>query len=340
MILKLRISPDSLKLLRRAADRAGVKVRRHVRTLALEEAERERTNRPTYAELLDALQALRVDHRATAEDLVKVVADMKQLPPGTQIEVHDSDASVAAANLVEAATAAAAAASQHDDQLERRELVLAAALGELGNLGTMYDGHGGPQIEHIVRAKDNEYHRYWIVLTAAGKRALERLDPQIKSWGAKVLALVEAEEGSGWLDTDGARWDSDHDGPYLAPPEDWCAMFVTWAIGRVWTPGEWWDWKRPGHVLEGHPFGRWFGGVTQLREWAEAEGVYLEAASTSSPSLGSVFVLPGDTHVGFVLEVLGEGKFRTIEGNLSDAVQSVERHINDCAGFVEWWAAT
>lgn len=227
--------------------------------------------------------------------------------------------------LNHAAETVAAPFEVPDPSLERRQQVVDVALAELGKRGTEYDGHGGPEIEHIVRAAKNEYQRYYIVLTAAGKRQLELLDPAITDWGDKVVALVGLEDLGA--------------GPYLAPPEDWCVMFVTWAIGEVYTFGQWWDWTDPMHLLPDHPFGKWFGGVGQTRDWAEAEGIYLGSSATDVAPVGAVFVMPGDSHVGFVVEDLGGGRFRTIEGNLSDEVKSIERSISDCAGFVLWWKA-
>ena len=322
MILRFRITPDNHSLIRRAANARGLRVRRFVREIALGAARRQLTDTPAYEDLVTEIEGL---HEYVTQ-LEKQIFDamLAKLPEGTTMEISDSAPLVASKALVAKATAEPRRVLT-DPMIEQREEVLAAALAEIGKTGTKFGGHGGPEIEHIVRADDNEYQRYWIVLTAAGKRALAVIDPKTTNWGAKVLALVRRQK------VDGVA--------YIAPPEDWCAMFVTWAIGQVFAPGMWWDWKRPGHVIDEHPFGRWFGGVTQTREWAEAEGVYVHSDATRAPPIGSVFVMPGDTHVGFVLEDLGGGRFKTIEGNLSNSVKSVERNVADCAGFVLWWAA-
>lgn len=200
-------------------------------------------------------------------------------------------------------------------RLDERERVLAVAMSKLG-AREHNSTNQGPEIEEIVHAAEDAYQRYWVVLTREGRA---RYEHATGSPGMRVLELA----------TEDRRY-------FMGPPA-WCGLFVSWALAQVFCSDRWWRWQEPLSELDGHPFGQWFGGAGQIREWGEAHGVWIPAENTGEAHVGSIFVTPGDTHVGFVVEDLGDRKVRTVEGNLGDAVVSTERNVDELAGFVLWW---
>ena len=92
-------------------------------------------------------------------------------------------------------------------------------------------------------------------------------------------------------------------------------------------------------------FGRWFGGVTQTRKWAEKEGVWREEIGYCFP--GELFVMGrrgsgSDStrsatagHIGIILFDEGDS-VRTVEGNASNGVRSRSRKKVDLWGIVDW----
>ncbi len=119
----------------------------------------------------------------------------------------------------------------------------------------------------------------------------------------------------------------------------WCAIAVcAWTaealdLGR---PAASVDWKK-------HPFGAWFGGVAQIKQWGKDHGRF-----SKIPQPGDIFVMPraGSSsdpsrstragHCGLVVAVDGK-HVHTIDGNVSNCVDSRYRRISSLSGFVRWW---
>jgi len=124
-----------------------------------------------------------------------------------------------------------------------------------------------------------------------------------------------------------------------SPYYPWCMI-----AGSVWSArglglgdrGDNINWKQ-------HPFGHWFGGVAQARDWAEANGrldktpepghlVTMSRAGSSSDSATSTRA----GHTGIVVSVEGD-HVTTIDGNVSNRVATKVRAIKDLTGFIRWW---
>ena len=152
----------------------------------------------------------------------------------------------------------------------------------------------------------------------------------------------------------------------------WCAIFLSWSMWmdpgadvRLIDAGDW----------RNHPFGRWFGGVNQIEDWArDTSGaerfrpsevnrgeVLIDAddpADSWIPLCGMIFTMGQDKsgndpangyvvggHVGFVVGPYRPDpdgppdftRFVTIEGNAGNRVKSVIRKVADMRFFVKWW---
>lgn len=120
------------------------------------------------------------------------------------------------------------------------------------------------------------------------------------------------------------------------PAYPWCAIAVS-------------QWIRKGLGLEewsATPFGKWFGGAWQIKEWGENRGCLYEASSHTSRS-GEVFLMsragsssdPSRStragHCGLVLADQGD-RVITIEGNTKNAVRSLSRKKSTLDSFVRW----
>ena len=120
------------------------------------------------------------------------------------------------------------------------------------------------------------------------------------------------------------------------PTYPWCAIAVCQWIRRGLGLGGW----------DTTPFGRWFGGVWQIRNWAEEHGALHNASDHTSRS-GEVFLMsragsssdPSKTtragHCGLVLADQGDHVI-TIEGNTKNAVRSLSRKKSSLESFVRW----
>jgi hypothetical protein len=125
---------------------------------------------------------------------------------------------------------------------------------------------------------------------------------------------------------------------------DWCAMAVSQWIRIGLTLPEWRTLGGDAPVLPGHPFGRWFGGVRQLADWADGAPAERWWRSTSAAA-GLIFLVGESSstvrreryqHTGMI--VADEGVFvRTIEGNTSHAVSSLRRRKSTLTGLIRWW---
>tara|TARA_R110000824_G_scaffold53670_1_gene148392 strand:+ start:181 stop:903 length:723 start_codon:yes stop_codon:yes gene_type:complete len=120
------------------------------------------------------------------------------------------------------------------------------------------------------------------------------------------------------------------------PAYPWCAIAVS-------------QWMRQGLGLGGWdttPFGKWFGGVWQIRKWADERGSLYGASGHDSAS-GEIFLMsrtgsfsdPSRTtragHCGLVLADHGD-RIITIEGNTSNGVRSMTRKKSAIESFVRW----
>lgn len=196
-----------------------------------------------------------------------------------------------------------------------REVLLVACedlgLRELDEDGNPAGTNAGNEIAHLVEG----YNQYWMVLTKEG---------QAKHKAGDILFEADYE-----------------------PPYPWCGMAVSGWI-RIGLGLLKWDASRPGHKLDGHPFGTWFGGVTQIRDWGRECGKYTDFAGGKACPAGSVFVMaregsgsdPGGTlklgHTGMIVADLGD-QVLTIEGNISNSVGTRKRRKSDLVGYVIWW---
>jgi len=120
------------------------------------------------------------------------------------------------------------------------------------------------------------------------------------------------------------------------PAYPWCAIAVSQWIRKGLGLGEW----------GATPFGRWFGGVWQIRKWADEKGALYGASGHDSAS-GEIFLMsrtgsfsdPSKTtragHCGLVLADQGD-RIVTIEGNTSNGVRSLTRKKSTIESFVHW----
>jgi hypothetical protein len=126
------------------------------------------------------------------------------------------------------------------------------------------------------------------------------------------------------------------------PYYPWCMI-----AGSVWTArglglgnrGAQINWKA-------HPFGHWFGGVSQAKDWAKKNG-----RMDSAPEPGHLFTMPrsGSSsdaasstragHTGIIVSVhtSAPGYVVTVEGNVGNRVDTKVRNIRDLTGFIRWW---
>lgn len=98
--------------------------------------------------------------------------------------------------------------------------------------------------------------------------------------------------------------------PYLGSSagEQWCADFVSWVY------------REAGHPFTGGIDGGWrLPGVSGMRAWLEANGIWHDRGDGDQPRPGDVIVFRDDDHVGIV-EALEAATVRTIEGNTSNEV--------------------
>ena len=135
---------------------------------------------------------------------------------------------------------------------------------------------------------------------------------------------------NGYADYWGIAYDGEE------PSYPWCAIAVSQWIRRGLSDVPW----------SATPFGKWYGGVWQIRKWADDKGVLYNAA-THTPTSGEIFIMsrsgsfsdPSKTtragHCGLVLADRGD-KIITIEGNTSNSVRSLTRKKSAIESFVRW----
>lgn len=129
-----------------------------------------------------------------------------------------------------------------------------------------------------------------------------------------------------------------------AEPPDWCASFVSHCIRVGMGLPDWRDLDlgKFAPSVQGHPFRRWFVGVSQVVNWADDKGAWVE-----KPQPADIFVEYWEgkaRHVGFVLEAhvvkpsAPAQAFSTLEGNYRDKVTSrvTMPHASLNYRFVDW----
>lgn len=163
---------------------------------------------------------------------------------------------------------------------------------------------------------------------------------------AAVEDLGKSEQGSSnWspeiahlVDGYNQYWKTGAKGRY-----PWCAMACSTWIGvglGLGTASTNIDWKS-------HPFKKFYGGASQIEDWAKKNpGRWVEASRTAPP--GSCFTMargssgsdasksPRAGHVGMVVCDNGDGTVTTIEGNVSNKVKSYRRKKKDLRGYITW----
>jgi len=191
--------------------------------------------------------------------------------------------------------------------------VLANAIGDLGKKEIPNGSNAGPEIDHLVRG----YNQYWWVLK-----------------GGVDLAKVKAR---------GYPLKSE-----CVPPMAWCAMAVAnWIRVGLDLPD--WDFKAgAGTPLPGHPFKTYLGGAAQVEQWAQKRGSWKTDTSKPCPA-GAAFTIsraasgsdpsssPKAGHIGMVICDNGDGTVETIEGNVSNKVNSYTRKKSGIRGWTTWW---
>ncbi len=127
------------------------------------------------------------------------------------------------------------------------------------------------------------------------------------------LGVPETPPGSNR--TPYTRWYQDNGGgPAHSEKWPWCAIFVSWCHAQIGRPLPAVDSKLGYHY------------TPSMRSWAIRNGKTVPA-----PQAGSIFCVTwngqwgDDTHTGLVTESLGDGRFRTVEGNLGDRVTRKDR---------------
>jgi len=122
------------------------------------------------------------------------------------------------------------------------------------------------------------------------------------------------------------------------PALPWCAMAVSrWIyLGLDLTS---WD---------NHPFGAFYGGCSQIEDWAKKHGKYFTVKGEGAPSPGAIFLMPraGSSsdptssakagHTGLVVSV-EDDEIVTVEGNVQNKVSSKRRKLSELISYANWW---
>ena len=166
-----------------------------------------------------------------------------------------------------------------------------------------------------------------LVLQAAIDQLGKREDPDGSNRGPEIDHIV------------GGYWEF-HGVKATTPAPPWCAIFVSWALSEGLDTDTWSE----------IPFGSWFGGVSQIEQWAKADGPRFQKANSGElASPGSIFTMARNGsssdavkstragHCGFVIHDDGKNVV-TVEGNVSNSVATRVRKKTTLNCFVRWWA--
>lgn len=102
--------------------------------------------------------------------------------------------------------------------------------------------------------------------------------------------------------------------------DEWCADFVKYV------------WKTSGRVKDWEQLG---GRAHSVYQYGDTHNTWHEAGTAYSPQPGDAFTKTDANgneradHTGLVVEYLGDGRFRTIEGNVPDRLDSFVRSVHD-----------
>jgi hypothetical protein len=143
---------------------------------------------------------------------------------------------------------------------------------------------------------------------------------------AHVLNIARAELGVREVGRNrGARVEEYLRAANMAPGNPWCAAFVAWCFGQA---------EGRFGLRSAVPRTAY---CPTLASWARRKGLL-----RSHPEQGDLFLRWGKSgnverfvHTGFVDEVMS-GEYRTIEGNMRDAVVALRRPIRPEDRFVRW----
>lgn len=195
--------------------------------------------------------------------------------------------------------------------------VLTLACQDLGKREDPDGSNDGPEIHSLVKG----YNQYWWVFPNDSTR-------EQKLQAAKARGYPLESE--------------------VVAPMAWCGMCISnWIRQGLDLP--YWDYKA-GYAtpLTGHPFKKFFGGPGPVEDWARSLSRWETDTSKTLPA-GACFTIsrsqsgsdpsssPKAGHIGMVLCDLGDGTIRTIEGNVSNKVDSYTRKKADLRGWCTWW---
>lgn len=163
-------------------------------------------------------------------------------------------------------------------------------------------------------------------------------EPNGSNGGPELAEIVEGNGGDGKVPSAYYLHWGVKDKNILQTMPPWCALFVCYCLRiglRVM------DWKQI-------PFGNWFGGASQIEDWAKKNKKWTSPVSGEVPA-GAAFTISreqsgsdaassaGAGHVGLIVCDNGDGTVTTIEGNVSNKVGSHRRKKSDLRGIVTWW---
>lgn len=165
-------------------------------------------------------------------------------------------------------------------------------------------------------------------------------DPDGTNTGPEILHLVADYEIYWWILNDSADLEEVKKRGHpvdseIAPPEMWCCKAcMNWI--RAALDLQWWDCSAFRLPLEGHPFTYYLGGADQVEDWAKAHGRWITKLSSSTPVPAGALATIGK-HILMVLCDNEDGTITTIEGNVSNRVDSYVRKKADLRGYTTWW---
>ena len=162
--------------------------------------------------------------------------------------------------------------------------------------------------------------------------------PDGSNGGPEIAEIVEGVGGDGLVPSAYyLHWGvTDKNVLRTLPP--WCALFVCYALRVGLKKSSWSD----------IPFGKWYGGVAQIEEWAKKNKRWYSPVPSTVPA-GSIFTISrggsgsdaassaSAGHVGLVIRDNGDGTVTTIEGNVSNKVASYTRKKSGLRGVIYWW---
>jgi hypothetical protein len=137
--------------------------------------------------------------------------------------------------------------------------------------------------------------------------------------------LVEIVGGDGHPPSAYWKYAGITDPKTLSTMPPWCVLFVSYALRTGLHATRWRD----------IPFGRWMASSSAVEEWAKDAGVW---RTGGMPPSGAIFTVGSKAAVHTALAVgPSAGRVATIEGNVNNAVGSLERSPDSIRGYAVWW---